>query len=649
MCSPNVSYSAKDARRKLLQMPLAAVGDKKLGTYCFYLVEKKSHTNYRVFQSLLHETSKRDSKQHMTQEEVKKLFFLLKANLKENGLMSKGSESETDRELTDEVAYLPGSENPKSANDITTSTTSTIRNASSDNLLNILRNSDYNWLEFVNLAQENMKELHETAFQDSISDFYHKLPFLGMSNSDMQIVQQSHQVYILNKSMEERDHAIQSGNIVSESDESSSDNDIRKIQSPFDVPGQFLITKRRDALHIKATRDVKRKIAEQRFLKRRKSADAWRQTGLITFDGNKKLEKKATFKRVTEHLEEKYQRSISYGTVVQLCIARNKRRRSALRYRGGQKVIQKRARKGFNIKYNPDSHWSNALYSCLDALQYRDGTNVVNLGRDDQAGFRLDTLATHRLHGNLCVKGKETLATRTDYVNKYPSTLQTTSYNFPGTETTGEICMGVVKAPVLFSKNSAQHLADLEAISKNECSKPAFINPTTGTRKEIECVRVDGGYDEGPAHLETQYWWTLHHLNSGSHALLVTSRNGGASFRNRVELQNGCLAHSNLFIPSTLNGSCTSEGGNIHLIRGADNKAYQDENELLKVFLKGKKGEKEALERDHPEAYSKFQRIWQLRNNHLHKELPAKYVLYLVVMKKPAFTRYARKEGPKKN
>ena len=129
---------------------------------------------------------------------------------------------------------------------------------------------------------------------------------------------------------------------------------------------------------------------------------------------------------------------------------------------------------------------------------------VVNLGRDDQAGSRLDTLATHRLHGNICVKGKETLATRTDYINKYPSTLQTTSYNFPGTETTGEICMGVVKAPVLFSKNSAQHLADLEAISKNECPKPAFINPTTCRRKEIECVRVDGGCDEGPAHLETQ-------------------------------------------------------------------------------------------------------------------------------------------------
>ena len=88
--------------------------------------------------------------------------------------------------------------------------------------------------------------------------------------------------------------------------------------------------------------------------------------------------------------------------------------------------------------------------------------------------------------------------------------------------------MGVVKTHTLFSKNSAQYLADLKAISNNEYSKSAFINPTTVKRKDIECIRVDGGYDEGPLHLETQYWWTLHHLNFGSHALLVLSRNSGA-------------------------------------------------------------------------------------------------------------------------
>ena len=495
------------------------------------------------------------------------------------------------------------------------------------------------------------------------------------------------EVYTLRKYEEDRQHEMEIGNVVSQSDESNSEEDISTVESPFKARANVLIKKRRESLRRKVTRNAKRKIAEERLLKRSRSrkvskvlqecpgigkaiedfveacgagADTWRRTGVITLDGNKKMEKKATFKRVKEHVEEKYQRKISYGTVVQLCIARNKRRRSAARYRDVAKVLQKRARKGFNIKYNPDPHWNNALYSGLDALQYEDGTNIINLGRDDQAGFRLDTLATHRLHGSLCVKGKEALATRTDYVNKYPSTLQTTSYNFPATKTTAEICMGVVKTPALFSKNSAQHLAYLEAISNNEYSKSAFINPTTDKRKDIECIRVDGGYDEGPSHLETQYWWTLHHLNSGSHALLVSSRNSGASFRNRVELQNGCLAlaHSNLFIPSTLHGSCTGETAlnedvlrknlesaidlyisrvdgapcastQIHLIKGADSKTYQEENALLKIFLKGKKEEKEELKRKYPSIYSKFQRIWKLHNKHLHNELPAKYVFYL--------------------
>lgn len=207
----------------------------------------------------------------------------------------------------------------------------------------------------------------------------------------------------------------------------------------------------------------------------------------------KKIGKKPTFKGVKEHLERKYQRKISYGSVVQLCVSRNTRKRSSARYKAVAKVIQKRARKGFNMKYNPDTHWSNALYSSLDALHYQDGSNIVNLGRDDQAGFRLDTMTSYRFHGTICIKGKESLTTRTDYVNKYPSNLQTTSYNFAGKKTAGEVRMGVVKAPVLFKKKSAQHLADVELLSQDEHCKSTFLKPLTGRKKDIECVRMGGG------------------------------------------------------------------------------------------------------------------------------------------------------------
>ena len=179
-------------------------------------------------------------------------------------------------------------------------------------------------------------------------------------------------------------------------------------------------------------------------------------------------------------------------------------------------------------------------------------------------------------------EGNEPLTTRTDYTNKYPSTLQTTSYNFPGTNTTGELCAGIVKVPGIFEKNPALHAADLAMIEGKEEIKAAFVNSATGTPKEIECIRVDGSSDEGPAHQEVQYWWTKRHLLKGSRATMVSSRNSGASYKKRVELQNDCLAlaHANMFIPSTLNGSC-------NLINGQVNKEvlHKNLNTAIDVYI----------------------------------------------------------------
>ena len=147
-------------------------------------------------------------------------------------------------------------------------------------------------------------------------------------------------------------------------------------------------------------------------------------------------------------------------------MARNRRHASACRYKGVARVTSRRALKGFQLKYNPDSHWSAALYRSLNHLQYTDGNHIVNFNRDDAAGFRLDTLSTHRLHCTPVVRGKDILTTHTDYVNSYPSILQTTNYNFTGTKTIGEICAGIVKAAGIYPKNAAQHLADLSMRKK---------------------------------------------------------------------------------------------------------------------------------------------------------------------------------------
>lgn len=114
----------------------------------------------------------------------------------------------------------------------------------------------------------------------------------------------------------------------------------------------------------------------------------------------------------------------SYGSVVQLCVARNRRRAFAKRYKGVAKVTSRRARKGFMLKFNPDAHWSAAFYRNLNYIQYTDGRHILNVNRDDASGFRLDTMTTHRLHRTPMVKGSEATTTYTDYVNKYKAVLR---------------------------------------------------------------------------------------------------------------------------------------------------------------------------------------------------------------------------------
>lgn len=163
-----------------------------------------------------------------------------------------------------------------------------------------------------------------------------------------------------------------------------------------------------------------------------------------------------------------YQRSFSYGTVIQLCVARNRRRISAKLYHGIAQVTSRRAHKGFEMKLNPDRHWSAAFYGNLNILQYTDGCDILNINRDDQAGFRLDTMTTHHQYTTPVVRRKETMTTHTDYVNRYPSVIQTTCYNFSVTKTSTELCAGVTKAQPIFQKCPVQHAADINMLSKRE-------------------------------------------------------------------------------------------------------------------------------------------------------------------------------------
>lgn len=157
----------------------------------------------------------------------------------------------------------------------------------------------------------------------------------------------------------------------------------------------------------------------------------------------------------------------------------------------------------------------------------------------------VDSMYTHKNLPTLSTK--LTLTTHTDFPSKYPAQLQTTSYNFSKTRSTNDLCVGVVKRTQLHEKNLSQHADDIAMVQAFDFAKSVFCKENSEEPKDIECIQVGGGADEGPSHLEVQFLWTERHISRPTRITMVTSCCSGDSYLNRVKLQNGCLSrgHAN--------------------------------------------------------------------------------------------------------
>ena len=551
----------------------------------------------------------------------------------------------------------------------------TLSGINHDKIVNVLRHVHFNWYSLIAMLEPNFQSQGYTqeVFDQVLQDFHNRLPELGLSDAELSLAEQSHAVYT-SEIMEKEIRC----SLFEDTDEKDSDEE-------FIETDEEAIRKKLKLIRDKAARRAKAEIVSKGLYGRRHfggtssfvskypdigkvmeqiaqeadiGADQWRRTGVYTFTGDFKREKKLTFKIMQEKLQEHYGEKISYGTVLQLCVPRNMRRLSSKRYKGVANIKYKRARKGFNVKYNPDMKWSRSLYKCLDSLQ-RDGKHILLINRDDQAGFRLDSTFTHKSTPSLSVNGP-TITTHTDFMNKHQSQLQTTCYNFSHTSTTSEVCAGVVKASLVHEKSPAQHMADLEMLQNTEHLK-ALFQSEPAVNKDIECIRVDGASDEGPSHLEVQFLWAERHMKQPTKVTLVTTRCSGDSFLNRVELQNGCLSrgHGNLFIPSTLCGEPYDQDGQfseakhkqnmeaaieqyiarvdgtscmgtqIKLQSGCRNSVFTERRTRVLTFLKGSAKAKADLKKSNPAEYKYFEMVWAVRNNHVDKSLPSKYIFLL--------------------
>ena len=249
-------------------------------------------------------------------------------------------------------------------------------------MVDTLKLSCFNWFEFVS----QMKSKNEKCTKLMLDSFYSCLSKYEFTERELVLTQQSYLAFKSDEYMYSRDRnqmeRLLNGDVVTDSE---TDND----SEYYNGDRGDVIKKKVQSIRRKTKRRIAKGIAERKFLHRSYSkrvncivdkypdigdsieqfvqscnvgADAWRRIGILTFDGNVKVQKKATYRRIQNYLQEKYGRSFSYGTVVELCVARNKRRNSSCRYKGIAKVTSRRARKGFTLRYNSDSHWSSALY-----------------------------------------------------------------------------------------------------------------------------------------------------------------------------------------------------------------------------------------------------------------------------------------------
>ena len=222
-----------------------------------------------------------------------------------------------------------------------------------------LKSGHYNWFEVVDYVE---KQVNSCNLQTILEELHSYVSNLTLTPQEKNLLTNSYAAYQPTQpsTCDKRTAAMLNGDIVSDS-ESDSAAEYVNLKSLTDDRARRIVSNKRRALSRRTRRHKAKAIAERNFLGRKRSrsiqsveskfpdigesieafvsdrnvgADAWRRTGVLTFDGNVRVNEKVTYGRIQEYLQEKYSHKFSYGTVVQLCIARNKHRRSAANYKG---------------------------------------------------------------------------------------------------------------------------------------------------------------------------------------------------------------------------------------------------------------------------------------------------------------------------
>lgn len=123
-------------------------------------------------------------------------------------------------------------------------------------LLDILKNCDLNWFQFVSVIQGTLGNITDEDLQQLLLDFGGQLSFLGLSIDEERIIVQSRQKYLLSERLRMTQNQNCTGEeILSEFD--SSKSDVLPGEDVLGQRGRELLEKKRSALKRKGIREAK--------------------------------------------------------------------------------------------------------------------------------------------------------------------------------------------------------------------------------------------------------------------------------------------------------------------------------------------------------------------------------------------------------
>ena len=160
---------------------------------------------------------------------------------------------------------------------------------------------------------------------------------MGLTNEIESKIEYSRQAYLQQTRRRIHEEQAELGLIVLDNSSDEEQSNYAAIDDVFSKEGIEAIKKERQKIKRRARYALKKKVAEERLLRRRTSrkvsrvsaecpdigevtecfvkesgcrADKWRRTGIMTFDGNVRVNKKVTFGCIREHLQYHYKKNL---------------------------------------------------------------------------------------------------------------------------------------------------------------------------------------------------------------------------------------------------------------------------------------------------------------------------------------------------